>query len=64
LLQDFSLDHGDTILLNHGRVFRLLDHIAKDGQNDARDLILDAIVQNVTQNGNDFVSRNLRNGSG
>ncbi len=55
LLQYFGLNHRYAVLLDHGSVFGLLNHIAEDCQNDARHLVLDGIVQDVTQNRNDLV---------
>ena len=56
LLEHFGLNHGHAVLLDHGRILGLFDHVAEDGQDDAGHLILDRVVQYVAQDGNDLVS--------
>ena len=60
LFENFGLHHGHAILLGDGSVFGLFDHVAKHGQDDARHFILDRIVKDVSQNGNDFVPAQRR----
>lgn len=53
LLQDFALHHGDAVFLGDLGVFWLLDQVAQDCEDDAGDLLLGAVAQNVRQDRDD-----------
>lgn len=53
LLEHLALDHGDAVLLGHLRLVGLLDEVAEDGQDDARDLLLGAVAQDVRHDRDD-----------
>lgn len=53
LLQDFALHHCDAVFLGHLSVLWLLDQVAQHGEDDTRYLLLGAVAEDVSQDGDD-----------
>lgn len=52
LLQHLALHHGNAVLLGHLRVLRLLDEVAVHGENNTRNLLLDRIAEDISEDNN------------